>query len=372
MKMQKKILFILGTRPEAIKLAPLIKCMKKSGDFNVFVCNTEQQKDLSNQTLSFFNIASDFNLNVMTPNQTLAGVQVKILNGVEQLIKNQKYDAVVVQGDTMTVLCGALVAFYNKVPVFHVEAGLRSYDLQEPFPEEGIRQMVSRIAAYHFAPTEKAKQALINEGIPANKISVTGNTVIDALSCLDNDVMASAVLALRKKNIDLNDRIVLITAHRRENHGERLLKIIKAIKMLSERYDDHKFIIPVHPNPNVKNKFEKELNNISNIILTSPLSYPELVTIMSRAKLILTDSGGIQEEAPTYGVPILVLRNETERNEGIEAGVAKLVGTDDSIIFAESEKILSKTKDETRRKNIVNPYGDGKAAIKQMNIIKNF
>lgn len=371
-KKMKNIIVILGTRPEAIKLAPVVLELKKRNDCNVYVCNTEQQKELSNQTLSFFGIIPDFKLDVMQPNQTLAGVQSRILTALSSIFEQNKFDATIVQGDTMTVFCGALVSFYNKVPLFHVEAGLRSYDLFEPFPEEAMRQMTARIASLHFAPTELAYTSLIKENINAEKIHMTGNTVIDALSCLSDDVILKAEKSISDRNIVLNDKLTLITVHRRENHGERLDSILKAIKQLANDFSDHQFILPVHPNPNVRDKVKSELALVSNVILTEPLDYPELVTIMKHAKLVLTDSGGIQEEAPTFGAPVLVMRYETERTEGIKAGFARLVGADYDKILSEARFILSRDISETRLDGHNNPYGDGKAANRIVDIIEEF
>ena len=360
----KNILIILGTRPEAIKLAPVILELRKRDNYNVLVCNTEQQKELSNQTLSFFGIKADFNLDVMRPNQTLASVQSRILSALSDIYENNKIDATIVQGDTMTVFCGALASFYNKVPVFHVEAGLRSYNLFEPFPEEAMRQMTARITDLHFAPTLKAKEALLQEGIAESKIFLTGNTVIDALKCLSDDITDTAIKNLEQKGIILNDKLVLVTAHRRENHGERLDNILSAIVKLANQFSDHQFVLPVHPNPNVKEKVYNALSGISNVILTAPMDYPELVCMMKNAKLVLTDSGGIQEEAPTFGAPVLVMRYETERTEGIETGFAKLVGADEDKIISEASYVLSVSKEETRKDGSKNPYGNGKASEK--------
>lgn len=368
----KNILVILGTRPEAIKLAPVILSLRASKDFNVLVCNTEQQKELSNQTLSFFGLTADINLDIMEPNQTLPGVQAKILKALSCVFESHKIDAVIVQGDTMSVFCGALAAFYNKLPVFHVEAGLRSYDLFEPFPEEALRQMTTRLTTLHFAPTKANADALLKENIDPQKIIVTGNTVIDALECLSPLIMQNSESELAKKGVVLNDKLVLATVHRRENHGERLGQILKAIKTLSENYPDHQFVIPVHPNPNVKNRVFEALSSQSNIILTDSLAYPQLVTLMRHAKLILTDSGGIQEEAPTFGVPLLVMRYETERSEGVEEHFAKLVGADLDKILKEASAVLSQEKHKTRLNGLQNPYGDGKAADKIKTAIKIF
>lgn len=370
--MKKNILVVFGTRPEVIKLAPVILELKKHNDkYNVIVCNTEQQKELSNQTLSYFNLEADINLDCMKPNQSLLEVQTRILTGLNSVFANNKIDAVIVQGDTMTVLCGALAGFYNKIPVFHVEAGLRSYDIYEPFPEEVMRQMTSRVAELNFAPTEKNRQALLKENISEEKIHVVGNTVIDALFCLSEDTMKSASEFFKSHKIEVNDKIVLITAHRRENHGERIDRILDAIEYLAKQYSKHTFVIPVHPNPNVKEKIYSRLENYQNIRLLAPLDYPNLVYLMKNAKLILTDSGGIQEEAPSFGCPTLVMRYETERQEGIDAGVSILVGADYDKIVSESEKVLSNSRESSRLK-AVNPYGDGTSAKQIEEIINKY
>ena len=368
----KNVIFIFGTRPEIIKLAPVILTLKKfPEDYNVIICNTEQQKELSNQTLEYFGLRADINLDCMRENQSLSSVQARILTSLDKVFCENKIDAAVVQGDTMTVLCGALTGFYHKIPVFHVEAGLRSYDIYEPFPEEVMRQMTSRVAELHFAPTGVNKEALLKENISENKIHVTGNTVIDALFCLSDEVVENSKRFFEDKNIPVDDKLVLITAHRREKHGERIDRIIEAISYLAKKYSDHTFVIPVHPNPNVRGKIYDRLDIFGNIHLLPPLDYPYLVYLMKHAKLILTDSGGIQEEAPSFACPTLVMRYETERKEGIEAGVSKLVGADYDKILEESEKILSSTKDLTRLK-VQNPYGDGKASERIENIIRNY
>lgn len=367
----KKILFIFGTRPEVIKLAPIILELKKYPDkYDIIICNTEQQKELSNQTLSFFNIKSDINLDAMSNNQTLFSVQVRILERLSNVFSNYKFDTTIVQGDTMSVLCGALSSFYSKTPIFHVEAGLRSNNLSEPFPEEAIRQMVSKIANIHFAPTEIAKNNLINEGICEETIFVVGNTVIDALNCLSEKSINNSEKFWFSKGIDKNDNIILVTIHRRENHGDKLKSILNAIKSLSNEYNDYKFVIPMHPNPNVKNVINDTLKKLKNVLLLPPLDYPEFVQVMKNSKLILTDSGGIQEEAPTFGVPILVLRNETERIEGVRAGLSKLVGTEAKNIISETKNILTKLKQFSKnRSQTKNPYGDGKSAQRIENIM---
>lgn len=369
---KKNILFVFGTRPEVIKLAPVILELKKYPDkYNVIICNTEQQKELSNQTLAYFNLKADINLDCMRPNQSLAEVQSRILTALDSVFSEKEIDATIVQGDTMTVLCGALTSFYRKIPVFHVEAGLRSYDIYEPFPEEVMRQMTSRVAELNFAPTEKNKNALLKEDISEKKIYVTGNTVIDALFCLSEDTMNVASEFYKEKGIPVDDKVVLITAHRRENHGERINRILDAIEHLVNKYQDHHFIIPVHPNPNVKDKIYSRLEKYSNVYLLKPLDYPYLVYLMKNAKLILTDSGGIQEEAPSFGCPTLVMRYETERQEGIDAGVSVLVGADYDKIVNLSCEILDKTKSDSRLK-AQNPYGTGNSSKKIEEIISKY
>lgn len=373
---KKNILFVFGTRPEVIKLAPVILELKKFPElYNVIICNTEQQKELSNQTLGYFGLKADINLDCMRENQSLASVQARILTSLDRIYNDNKIDATVVQGDTITVLTGSLVSFYHKVPVFHVEAGLRSYDMFEPFPEEAMRQMTSRVANLHFAPTEVNRKALLAEDISEKKITVVGNTVIDALFCLSDEVLDKSKEFFNKKGVHIDekfcDKLVLITVHRRENHGERIDRILDAISYLAKKYSDHTFVLPVHPNPNVKDKVYGRLGEFKNIHLLTPLDYPYLVYLMKNAKLILTDSGGIQEEAPSFGCPTLVMRYETERQEGVDAGVSILVGADYDKILNNSENILSTAKNQTRLK-AQNPYGDGKSSIKIEGLIRQY
>lgn len=369
---KKNILFVFGTRPEVIKLAPVILELRKYPEtYNVIICNTEQQRELSNQTLAYFGLKADINLDCMRENQSLASVQSRILTSLDEIYAKDGIDATIVQGDTITVLTGSLVSFYHKVPVFHVEAGLRSYNLYEPFPEEAMRQMTSRVAQLHFAPTEANKQALLKENIEEDKISVLGNTVIDALFCLSPEVIAQSEQFFSEKSISIDDKLVLITVHRRENHGDRLDRILHAIADLVTKYADHTFVLPVHPNPNVKDKVYEVLSKFGNVKLLPPLDYPNLVYLMKNAKLILTDSGGIQEEAPTFGCPTLVMRYETERQEGVQAGVSVLVGADYGKIISKSEKILSCEKSATRLQ-AQNPYGDGKSSEKIEKLIRKY
>ncbi|MFA7658875.1 MAG: UDP-N-acetylglucosamine 2-epimerase (non-hydrolyzing) [Candidatus Gastranaerophilaceae bacterium] len=369
---KKNILFVFGTRPEVIKLAPVILELKKyPEDYNVIVCNTEQQRELSNQTLSYFGLKANINLDCMRENQTLASVQSRILEALDKIFNENKIDATIVQGDTITVLTGSLVSFYHKVPVFHVEAGLRSYDIFEPFPEEVMRQMTSRVADIHFAPTEANKKALLLENIDAAKVSVVGNTVIDALFCLSEEVMNKSEEFFKEAGVKIDDKLVLITVHRRENHGERLDRIIQAISSLAGEYSNHTFVLPVHPNPNVKSKIYENLGHFDNVKLFPPLDYTNLVYLMKNAKLILTDSGGIQEEAPSFGCPTLVMRYETERREGIDVGASVLVGADYGKILKQSEKILQNEKSASRL-NVQNPYGDGKSSEKIEKIMRDY
>ena len=368
--MKKNILVVFGTRPEVIKLAPVILELKKYPQkYNVIICNSEQQKELSNQTLKYFGLDADIKLDCMRENQSLAEVQARILNSLNNIYDTYNIDATIVQGDTITVLTASLISYYHKTPVFHVEAGLRSYNIFEPFPEEIMRQLTSRIAQIHFAPTAQNKRALLKENIEEKSIYVVGNTVTDALFCLSEETVKAS-----EKFFDFDydmDKLVLITVHRRENHGERLDRILEAIKYLAKKYKDHAFVIPVHPNPNVKGKVYSALDGFDNVKLLAPLDYPNLVYLMKNAKLILTDSGGIQEEAPTFGCPTLVMRYETERQEGIEAGVSILVGADYDKILSHSCSVLDLNKIETRLQ-VKNPYGDGTSAVKIEKIIEKF
>ena len=361
----KNIAVVFGTRPEAIKLAPVILELKKNPElFNVIVCNTEQQKELSNQALSFFNITADIRLNVMLPNQSLPELQANLLRKLHEVYTNNDIDATIVQGDTMTVFCASLVSFYHKKPVYHVEAGLRSYNLFEPFPEEAMRVMTSRISDLHFCPNDENKDMLLREAIPESKILVTGNTVIDALYCLPEAELKQARDFFATHNI--GDKIILVTVHRRENHGERLGEIISALQILAEKYPEYSFVLPVHPNPNVKEKVISGLSSYKNVTLFPPLEYPQLVYLIQNAELILTDSGGIQEEATAFGSPLLVLRYETERQKGVDVGFAKLVGTDKELIISKADEILSTQSAKTP----IEIYGDGKASQRIVNELK--
>ncbi len=357
MKSEKKaFLIVFGTRPEIIKLAPLIQHMQAEDAYLITLCNTGQHRELSHQALSYFNITADIHLDLMRERQKLAVLQARILTELQSIVDENSYDAIIAQGDTMTVFCSSLVAFYNKIPFFHVEAGLRSYDIHHPFPEEYIRRCIAAPASLHFAPTTSARDALLKENINENIIIVTGNTAVDA------------VLQLAKQDNPLPDYVptekemVLVTTHRRENHGKPLNNILQAILTLAKQFPNIQYLIPVHPNPAVGEKTKSTLADTKNITLLPALDYPELIQIMSCSKLIITDSGGIQEEAPSFGCPTLVTRKTTERREGVEAGFATLTGANTDTIVTEATHILTKDFASTRLDGKQNPYGDGHAA----------
>lgn len=369
--MKKRILVIFGTRPEAVKLAPLIMEFRKNPVlYEVRVCNTEQQKELSNQALSFFNLIPDFQLDVMRPDQKLAELQGRILEGLQPIFDAEAYDAVIVQGDTMSAFCGALAGFYNKVPVFHVEAGLRSGDLSEPFPEEAMRTMTARLADLHFSPTESNRLALIGEAIDPSTVHVTGNTGIDALFCLPTDTVYAASEQLQCMGVPMGEPLVLVTVHRRENRGGRLERILKAIRKLAGDFPGIRFVLPVHPNPGFSGPIRSCLKGIRNVVLTPPLDYPQIVCLMKISCLVMTDSGGLQEEAPTLGLPVLVLRYRTEREETIASGQGILVGAETGKIVNDASRILDGS--DTLDGALPNPYGDGHASERIVSIISTW
>ncbi|XOV91158.1 MAG: non-hydrolyzing UDP-N-acetylglucosamine 2-epimerase [Bacteroidota bacterium] len=370
-----KIFFVFGTRPEVIKLAPLIiESLKYPEIFDVKVCLTGQHKEMVDSILKGFNIDPDYNLDIMLPNQTLAQITSRVLIALDNLFLREKPDMVLVQGDTSTVLTASLAAFYHKIPVCHVEAGLRTYDKYSPWPEEINRSMVSRIAELHFTPTGSNQENLIKEGIDSKSIFVTGNTVIDALFLAINRIQDSLSLIA-----DLDDVVqmlihdskpyVLITGHRRENFGSGFENICMAIQKLSMKYPDVHFIYPVHLNPNVREPVQRILGGNENIHLIEPLGYFEFVYTMQYAKLILTDSGGIQEEAPSLGKPVLVMRENTERPEALKSGIVQLVGTNKDLIIEEASKYLDGKKELSQ---IENPYGDGLASKRIVEILKTW
>lgn len=363
--MPRTILFIFGTRPEAIKLSPLILRLRQASEFfHVRVCVTAQHRQMLDQVLAAFAIRPDYDLDAMQPGQTLFQSTSRILGALEPVFAETQPDVAVVQGDTTTTLCGALASFYRRVPVAHVEAGLRTGDLGQPFPEEMNRVLASRLATLHFAATPKAAENLAAEGITRN-VWVTGNTGIDAVlyvrDRLETGELAAPLPAcLNPANLDPGKRLVLVTAHRRESFGEGFERICRALAAIAER-SDVQLVYPVHPNPQVQEPVNRYLRGHQRVTLLEPLDYVPFVDLMRRAYLILTDSGGIQEEGPSLGKPILVLRNKTERPEAVEAGTVKLVGTDAERIAVETNALLDDPQEYARMSRIHNPYGDGHA-----------
>ncbi|MEM2045658.1 MAG: UDP-N-acetylglucosamine 2-epimerase (non-hydrolyzing) [Candidatus Bathyarchaeia archaeon] len=365
-----KILTVFGTRPEAIKLAPVIRELQRRmtiSDLQTVICVTAQHRQMLDQVLCLFDIVPDYDLNVMEDNQSPTQVAAAVLARLEPILQAEKPDWVLVQGDTTTVAAASLAAFYARVRVGHVEAGLRTYDKWHPFPEEINRRVAGVIADLHFAPTERARQNLLREGIPDERIVVTGNPVIDALHWIAAqpfDVSTLNIEPLERSTFECNTvKLILVTAHRRENFGRPLENICLALRDIALRYNGRvRIIYPVHLNPNVWNPVHRLLGDVPNIILTPPLDYLPMVHLMKRSYLVLTDSGGIQEEAPGLGVPVLVLREVTERPEAVEAGTVRVVGTDRERIVAETVRLLEDTDAYEQMARAVNPYGDGHAA----------
>lgn len=367
-------MLVFGTRPEAIKMAPLVKEFQKCPEnFETVVCVTGQHREMLDQVLRIFDINPDYDLNIMRQGQDLYDVTSRVLLGMRDVLKEVKPDIVLVHGDTTTSTAAALASFYQQISVGHVEAGLRTHNIYSPWPEEMNRQLTGRIATYHFAPTPLSRQNLLNEGISNNRIFVTGNTVIDALYWVvdriksDKDLDAELVTALKTAGYDTcrGKRIVLITGHRRENFGDGFINICNAIKDLSCRYPDVDFVYPMHLNPNVRRPIHKvfgqDLSDLDNMFFIDPLEYLSFVYLMEKSSVVLTDSGGIQEEAPGLGKPVLVMRETTERPEALEAGTVKLVGTDYDRIVEEMSVLLDSSEAYERMSRAVNPYGDGKA-----------
>ena len=362
-----KILIIFGTRPEAIKMAPLVLRLRQS--LEVKVCVTGQHRQMLDQVLGLFQIVPDYDLNLMKPNQNLANLTAEVLNGVTQILQKRKFDWVLVQGDTTSTMAGAMAAFYQKVRVGHVEAGLRTYNLNSPFPEELNRQVTSKMAQLHFAPTAESKQNLLKEGFSENNISITGNTVIDALLwVLEHSTPLDLALP-----IDLQQsRMILVTGHRRENFGEGFQQICEALQTIALQQPDVQIVYPVHLNPNVLEPVNRILSNLQNIHLLEPLEYPQFVHLMNQSALILTDSGGVQEEAPSLGKPVLVMRDTTERPEGVQAGTVKLVGANQRTIVDETIRLLNDSEAYRKMAFAHNPYGDGTASNKIMDALMSF
>lgn len=363
---------VFGTRPEAIKLAPLAKAMQKVDFIEVEICITAQHREMLDQVLDFFEVRPDYDLDLMTPGQSLFSLTGKAIQSMEGVLEQAKPDVVVVQGDTTTAFVGALAAYYKQIKVAHVEAGLRTGNMYSPFPEEGNRALVSKLAHYHFAPTDKAVSNLRAEGISEDAIFQVGNTVVDALFlALKNLSSTTTSTAENFDFLDLEKRIVLITGHRRESFGKPFQNIFEAIKELAEKYQDAQFVYPVHLNPNVRDKVSAVLGNTPNVHLIEPLAYPELVWMMDKSYLVLTDSGGIQEEAPSLGKPVLVMRDVTERPEGIDAGVSKLVTTDKSLIVDTMTELFENDTIYQRMATAVNPYGDGTTCSQIIEVLRN-
>lgn len=353
----KKILTVFGTRPEAIKMCPLILELKKTAELECIVCLTGQHREMLMQVMNIFKIQYDYNLDIMEQNQTLSRITVNVLNKLGEVLEIENPDLILVHGDTSTSFAAALAGFYRGISVGHVEAGLRTYNMYSPYPEEFNRQAVDLVAQLYFAPTEQSRQNLLKEGKDNNKIYVTGNTVIDALSLTVRDDYHNENLEWCK-----DSRLILLTAHRRENLGEPMKNMFRAIRRVIEEYEDIKVIYPVHKNPKVRQAAQEILLGTDRIRLIEPLDVVDFHNFMARSYIILTDSGGIQEEAPSLGKPVLVMRDTTERPEGIEAGTLKLVGTAEDVIYREIRKLLDDDKTYQGMSNAVNPYGDGHAS----------
>lgn len=358
----KKILIVFGTRPEALKMAPLILAAKKFPRLKVFTCLTGQHREMVDQVLQLFNLRVDFDLNLMQPGQTLADLTHRLLPQMKEIFKKVQPDVVLVQGDTTTAFVVALGAFYEKLKIGHVEAGLRTFDKYQPFPEEINRVLLSRLADFHFAPTATAAVNLIKEGIPKKQIFMTGNTVVDALNAIKPKLKRNSMISPESK-------LVFVTAHRRESFGRPLVAICEAVKRIAALSKDIEVLYPVHLNPEVQKTVHHELGGRERIHLVPPVSYAECLALINQSHLILTDSGGIQEEAPSFKKPVLVMRNVSERGEGVKLGVAKLVGTNTRKIFNEARKLLLDAKAYKRMSASRNPYGDGKAAEKILGIL---
>lgn len=374
-----KVLLAFGTRPEAIKMAPLVKALQADSHFDVVVAVTAQHREMLDQVLSLFEITPDYDLNLMRSGQDLYDITSGVLLGMRSILQKEKPDIVLVHGDTATTFASSLAAFYARIPVGHVEAGLRTHDLYSPWPEEANRQLTGRLAKYHFAPTERNRNDLLAEQVPDESIVVTGNTVIDALHWVikkidtDHELKQSIQRQLTQAGltVDLHDKkFVLVTGHRRENFGQGFENICEALKQLATTYPDVHFVYPVHLNPNVQKPVRQLLAGLDNVHLIEPLGYEPFVHLMQQCYLVLTDSGGVQEEAPGLGKPVLVMRDTTERPEAVEAGTVKLVGTSVVVIVSEVSELISNPQAYAAMSRAHNPYGDGRASIKIINFFK--
>jgi UDP-N-acetylglucosamine 2-epimerase (non-hydrolysing) len=365
MTKKKHLLCIVGTRPEGIKMAPLIKALKREPWARVTVLATAQHRGLLDQVLSLFGICPDLDLDIMRDNQTLPQLTARLVTALDEALADISPDAVLAQGDTTTVMTAALAAFYRRIPFGHVEAGLRTHDLDNPFPEEMNRLIAGHLARWHFVPTQRSRRNLLREGIVPSAIHVTGNTVIDAL------LEVAAKDWPLDVQLDPSKRLVLVTAHRRENFGEPLRAVCRAIRTLVDRYGDIEVLYPVHPNPNVKAVVHELLDGHPRVHLCEPLDYAPFVEAQKRAFLILTDSGGVQEEAPALGKPVLVLRSETERPEAVDEGVVRLVGTDEALIVSQTSRLLDDAQAYRDMARGVSPYGDGRAAARIVTVLRD-
>jgi len=361
--MNPKVLCMVGTRPEAVKMAPVILALQKASGIDCRVVATAQHRHMLDQVMAFFGIRPDVDLDIMRPNQQLAGLTARLLTEIDAVLERERPDAVLAQGDTTTVMTVALACFYRRIPFGHVEAGLRTWDLQNPFPEEANRVIAGRLSRWHFAPTESSRRNLLKEGVADADITVTGNTVIDALL-----MTASRELPL-PFDIPAHLRMVLITAHRRENFGAPFEEVCRALRTLAERNPALAFVYPVHPNPNVKDVVHRTLQGLPNFTLCEPLDYAPFVAAMKRAYLVISDSGGVQEEAPALGKPVLVLRDETERPEAVDEGVVKLVGPHYDAIVDNAQRLLNDPAAYAAMARGVSPYGDGKAAGRILKVL---
>lgn len=357
-----KVMTVFGTRPEAIKMAPVVLELAKYPDkITPIVAVTAQHRDMLDQVLNLFKIKPDYDLDIMAAGQTLFDITSKAMMGLDKVLQEEKPDIVLVHGDTTTTFAGALAAYYHQIDVGHVEAGLRTHNIYSPFPEEMNRKLTGSIAALHFAPTTTSQQNLLAEAVAEEKIFVTGNTVIDALHQTVDDSFSFEDELLQ--NVDFkNKRIVLVTTHRRENLGEPMRQVYKALRRLTEEFQDVEIVFPVHKNPKVREVVKQELGGLEKVHLIDPLDYEPFANLMHRACLILTDSGGVQEEAPALGKPVLVLRDTTERPEAVAAGTVKLIGTDENVVYAEAKKLLTDEAEYQRMSEACNPYGDGLAS----------
>lgn len=370
----KKISFIFGTRPEAIKLCPLILATKEHPSLEAHVCVTGQHREMLDQVLDVFDVKPDVDLALMQPNQTLGGFTSRAIAAIDAYLRSYRPDMVLVQGDTTTVFCAALCAFYHQIPVGHVEAGLRTWNKYSPFPEEINRVLATKLSDYHFAPTSTSRDNLIKEGIPSGRVFVTGNTVIDALHIAVQKVRANppVIPGLLSTTLENGRPLVLITGHRRENFGDGFKNICSAIATLAKNFPNISFVYPVHLNPNVQGPVFRLLGNIHNVFLIEPLNYLPFVALMDRATILLTDSGGVQEEAPSLGKPVLVMRETTERPEAVEMGTVKLVGTSKEEIVRNVTTLLNDENAYSTMAKSVNPYGDGKASKRILSVCERF